>query len=531
MTDFIEKTDPVIIRTGMSADKPLEPNSVGEFWVDVDTTHIYKAKLESGVGLLWESAGTGSQGPAGQDGQEVSLQNDGTYIQWRLGTAAWQNLVAIADLKGDKGDTGDVGPQGLQGIAGREIELQQGTTHIQWRYVGDPTWIDLVLLSELKGDTGATGATGPQGEKGDTGDVGPQGPQGPQGEQGPAGSGSTILVQEDGSPVVTSDDLDFDGGDFNITNPSGSKAIVQIADTAFVPLNVTGVADETQLKVSANATQTVDIAQFDDTSGNTAAKVDRWGNLTANRKLNALSSVWAQPPFRLGGRANDPTDAIARGDMYYNETENIIRYYDGTQWLNISSGGAANTFKHVYRGTSFSAENQVVAIGDLGVYPSLRRRPVKVGVIIESGVTNGNLVEVAMYGEVSVVCAETIVAGDQLRPYFDETYQDLDGNIGRVIKFTGDDLDIEADYGNLLALTGGVAGQTISAILIEKNDLNDMNVWQVGTARMGFDTYLVEGLEAFPDHRWEVGISNIGNTTYLGQYGGVSVAEGKGEYY
>lgn len=88
MTEFIDKSNPIIIRTGMSVDKPSSPNSIGEFWVDVDTTHIYKAKLEVGSGLIWESAGTGAQGPAGRDGQEVSLQNDGTYIQWQLGTGA-----------------------------------------------------------------------------------------------------------------------------------------------------------------------------------------------------------------------------------------------------------------------------------------------------------------------------------------------------------------------------------------------------------------------------------------------------------
>lgn len=36
---------------------------------------------------------------------------------------------------------------------GREIELQTNATHIQWRYVGDPTWTDLVAFSELVGES------------------------------------------------------------------------------------------------------------------------------------------------------------------------------------------------------------------------------------------------------------------------------------------------------------------------------------------------------------------------------------------
>ena len=70
---------------------------------------------------------------------------------------------------------------GASGKDGREVELQNNGTAIQWRYVGDSSWTDLVQLSEI---------TGPQGPKGNTGETGPQGemgPQGPAGETGPQG--------------------------------------------------------------------------------------------------------------------------------------------------------------------------------------------------------------------------------------------------------------------------------------------------------------------------------------------------------
>lgn len=44
------------------------------------------------------------------------------------------------------------------GQGAKEIELQKSDTAIQWRYVGDLEWTDLVQLSELKGDPGNTGA-------------------------------------------------------------------------------------------------------------------------------------------------------------------------------------------------------------------------------------------------------------------------------------------------------------------------------------------------------------------------------------
>lgn len=40
---------------------------------------------------------------------------------------------------------------GASGKDGREVELQNNGTAIQWRYVGDESWTDLVQLSDLKG--------------------------------------------------------------------------------------------------------------------------------------------------------------------------------------------------------------------------------------------------------------------------------------------------------------------------------------------------------------------------------------------
>ena len=46
---------------------------------------------------------------------------------------------------------------------GRLIELGTGGGYIRWRYVGDPTWTNLVSLASLQGPTGATGPAGAPG--------------------------------------------------------------------------------------------------------------------------------------------------------------------------------------------------------------------------------------------------------------------------------------------------------------------------------------------------------------------------------
>ncbi|EGT3614922.1 hypothetical protein FHH43_01535 [Clostridium perfringens] len=56
--------------------------------------------------------------------------------------------------------SGGSGVPGQDGQDGREIELRKGTTHIEWRYVGDSNWTSLVSLEELRGDNGKDGING-----------------------------------------------------------------------------------------------------------------------------------------------------------------------------------------------------------------------------------------------------------------------------------------------------------------------------------------------------------------------------------
>lgn len=58
---------------------------------------------------------------------------------------------------GEKGEKGDPGEPGADGADGREVELQKSATHIQWRYEGDGSWQDLVALADLKGEKGDPG--------------------------------------------------------------------------------------------------------------------------------------------------------------------------------------------------------------------------------------------------------------------------------------------------------------------------------------------------------------------------------------
>jgi hypothetical protein len=133
----------------------------GDYYLNTDNGDIYGPKDEGVWGSIIFNIAEGQQGPigdTGENGTELELQVSSTYIQWRyVGEPTWDNLIALTEI------TGPAGENGGNGENGREIELQKNSTYVQWRYVGDTTWDNLISLEEI---------TGPPGEQGQTGDAG-----------------------------------------------------------------------------------------------------------------------------------------------------------------------------------------------------------------------------------------------------------------------------------------------------------------------------------------------------------------------
>ena len=155
------------------------------------------------VAAINEAARTGGGG-AGSMGLRVA---DG-YIQYSTdGGGTWTNLIAVAELKGDKGDTGAKGDPGAQGAKGDTGAA--GADGITPTIGDNGNWY-LGATDTGKPSRGATG------EKGDTGATGPQGPQGPAGAPGKDGAGMDITgatvgqiakitaVDSDGKPTAWS---------------------------------------------------------------------------------------------------------------------------------------------------------------------------------------------------------------------------------------------------------------------------------------------------------------------------------------
>ena len=41
-----------------------------------------------------------------------------------------------------------------------------------------------------------------------------------------------------------------------------------------------------------------------------------------------------------GNLSSDPSSSLAEGDLFYNSTDNVYRYYNGTEWIQVAAAGA-----------------------------------------------------------------------------------------------------------------------------------------------------------------------------------------------
>lgn len=187
-----------------------------------DLADLTTEAKENLVAAINEAAASESMGLRVADG----------YIQYSTDSGStWQNLIAVADLKGAdgsqgpkgepgaqgaKGDTGATGPAGPQGPAGAPgKDGKDGTNGItptigtngNWYIGSTDTGKPSRGATGAKGDTGATGPAGQRGQQGPAGtpgkdgangETGPQGPKGDPGTPGAAGQSAYAAAQSGG---------------------------------------------------------------------------------------------------------------------------------------------------------------------------------------------------------------------------------------------------------------------------------------------------------------------------------------------
>ncbi len=115
----------------------------GDFYFDSLAQKIYYK--QSGAWILKSSI---SDGKDGQNGKQIELRTTQTYIQWSyVGENSWNNLISLEAFKG------------RDGIDAKEVEFRATDSYIQWKHAGG-SWNNLVDLNLLVGEKGNKGDDG-----------------------------------------------------------------------------------------------------------------------------------------------------------------------------------------------------------------------------------------------------------------------------------------------------------------------------------------------------------------------------------
>ena len=188
-----------------------------------------KAK-ETLVAAINEAARTGS-GVAGS----ITMRTDGGYIQYSTDDGStWENLIALAELKGEPGEKGTDGAPGRDGVDGQPgAPGKDGITPT----IGDNGNWFLGATDTGKPSRGATGDTGPAGPQGIQGAQGPAGPQGPAGADGATGLQGPIGPK----------------GDTGDTGPAGQSAYAAAQAGGYTGTQANFYADLAAMKGLASA--------------------------------------------------------------------------------------------------------------------------------------------------------------------------------------------------------------------------------------------------------------------------------------
>lgn len=179
-------------------------------------------RLMSGEKELSRVIITGGSG-TGSDAREIELQKSSNALQWHyVGDEIWNDLISLAEITGPQGEQGIPGPQGSTGPQG-----EKGDTGAQ-------------------GEKGETGAQGEQGEKGETGTQGEQGPKGDPGEKGDPGRGITaVTIKTDGHLQINYSD----GENVDVGKVAGEKGL---DGASGVPVRVEKTAADTVVELEPN---------------------------------------------------------------------------------------------------------------------------------------------------------------------------------------------------------------------------------------------------------------------------------------
>jgi hypothetical protein len=144
-----------------------------------------------------------------------------------------------------------------------------------------------------------------------------------------------------------SNSSNFANNSSNSANSASASATTATTQAGFASSNAATATTQAGF-ASANATLALgyssNSSNFANNASNFANTASNAANAANAARDTAISLVDNFEDVYLGSKTTDPTldndgDALTAGDLYYNSVGNVLKYYTGSAWVSITSGG------------------------------------------------------------------------------------------------------------------------------------------------------------------------------------------------
>jgi len=144
-----------------------------------------------------------------------------------------------------------------------------------------------------------------------------------------------------------SNSSNFANNSSNSANSASASASTATTQAGFASSNAATATTQAGF-ASANATLALgyssNSSNFSNNASNFANTASNAANAANSARDTAITLVDSFEDVYLGAKATDPTldndgDALTAGDLYYNTVGNVLKYYTGSTWVAITSGG------------------------------------------------------------------------------------------------------------------------------------------------------------------------------------------------
>jgi len=144
-----------------------------------------------------------------------------------------------------------------------------------------------------------------------------------------------------------SNSSNFANNSSNSANSASASASTATTQAGFASSNAATATTQAGF-ASANATLALgyssNSSNFANNASNFANTASNAANAANSARDAAITLVDSFEDVYLGSKTTDPTldndgDALTAGDLYYNSVGNVLKYYTGSAWVSITSGG------------------------------------------------------------------------------------------------------------------------------------------------------------------------------------------------